>query len=118
MLRMIMLLMATMVMAVSLPPALAFERPFPPDALRGKMTPGYFPDLSIDGKARKLSPSARIFNEENTIDMPGSLRGNDIVVNYTVDATGDIDRIWILTRDEAARKLPTAAEAAARSGSR
>ena len=122
MLRMIMLLMATIFVAAlsaSLsPPALAFERPFPPNALRGKMTPGYFPDLSIDGKARKLSPSARVFNEENTIDMPSSLRGKDIVVNYTVDATGDIDRIWILTRDEAARKVPTAAESAARSGSR
>jgi hypothetical protein len=128
MLRMIMLLMATIFVALltaSLPtPALAFERPFPPNALRGKMTPGYFPDLSIDGKARKLSPSARIFNEQNTIDMPSSLRGKDIVVNYTVDAMGDIDRIWILTRDEAAQKVPTAAEAASaaaaavRSGSR
>ena len=32
----------------ALPPARAFERPFPPNALRGKMTPGYFPDLSSD----------------------------------------------------------------------
>ncbi|SEO21332.1 hypothetical protein SAMN05428959_105387 [Duganella sp. CF517] len=122
MLRMIMLLMATVGVALlgAPPAALAFERPFPPDALRGRMTPGYFPDVGIDGKARRLSPSARIFNQDNTIDMPGSLRGSDIVVNYTVDATGHIDRIWILTRDEAARKLPTAAEAAAagNSGSR
>ena len=127
MLRIITLLMATFLLAASLsPPALAFDRPFPPNALRGKMTPGYFPDVSIDGKARQLSPSARIFNEDNTIDMPASLRGRDIVVNYTVDAMGGIDRIWILTRDEAARKVPTAAEAeaeaaaaaAARSGSR
>ena len=124
MLRIITLLMATLLLAASLsPPALAFDRPFPPNALRGKMTPGYFPDVSIDGKARQLSPSARIFNEDNTIDMPASLRGRDIVVNYTVDAMGNIDRIWILTRDEAALKVPTAAEAeaaaaAARSGSR
>jgi len=117
MLRMITLLGA--LLAAS--PALAFERPFPPNALRGKMTPGYFPDVGIDGKARRLSPSARIFNQENTIDMPSSLRGKDIVVNYTVDATGAIDRIWILTGDEAAQKIPTAAEAAAaaaKSGSR
>jgi hypothetical protein len=116
MLRMITLLMA--LLAAS--PALAFERPFPPDALRGKMTPGYFPDVSIDGKARQLSPSARIFNQDNMIDMPASLRGRDIVVNYTVDAMGNIDRVWILTGDEAAQKIPTAAEAAAavKSGSR
>jgi hypothetical protein len=94
-------------------PALAFERPFPPHALRGKMTPGYAPDVSIDGKARQLSPSSRIFNQDNMIEMPAALRGKDIVVNYTVDGMGYIDRVWILNSDEAAVKRPTAAEAAA-----
>ncbi|MQA21231.1 hypothetical protein [Rugamonas rivuli] len=89
--------------------ALAFERPFPPHALRGKMTPGYFPDVSIDGKPRQLSPAARIFNQDNMIEMPAALRGSDIVVNYTVDMNGNIDRIWILTPEEAAQKLPTPA---------
>ncbi|CAN7708918.1 hypothetical protein [Duganella sp. LjRoot269] len=93
--------------------ALAFERPFPTNALRGKMTPGYFPDVTIDGKVRQLSPAARIFNQDNMIEMPASLRGSDIVVNYTVDGNGNIDRIWILTRDEAAQKLPDAAAVAA-----
>ena len=91
--------------------ALAFERPFPANALRGKMTPGYFPDVSIDGKPRRLSPAARIFNRDNMIEMPAALRGSDIVVNYTVDFQGYIDRIWILTAEEAAQKLPTAADA-------
>lgn len=50
--------------------ALAFERPFPTNALRGKMTPGYFPDVTIDGKVRQLSPAARIFNQDNMIEMP------------------------------------------------
>jgi hypothetical protein len=94
-------------------PALAIDRPFPANTLRGKMTPGYFPDVGIDGKARQLSPAARIFNQDNMIEMPSALRGKDIVVNYTVDGMGTIDRIWILDRDEAAQKLPTAAEAAA-----
>ena len=94
-------------------PALAFERPFPPHALRGKMTPGYAPDVTIDGKARQLSPSSRIFNQDNMIEMPAALRGKDIVVNYTVDGMGYIDRIWILDSEEAAVKRPTAAEAAA-----
>jgi hypothetical protein len=94
-------------------PALAFERPFPPAALRGKMTPGYAPDVTIDGKPRQLSPSSRIFNQDNMIEMPAALRGSNIVVNYTVDGAGDIDRIWILTADEAALKVRTAAEVAA-----
>lgn len=103
MLRLFALLMAGL-LSLS---ALAFERPFPPHALRGKMTPGYFPDISIDGKPRQLSPAARIFNQDNMIEMPAALRGSDIVVNYTVDMNGNIDRIWILTPEEAAQKLPT-----------
>lgn len=82
-------------------------RPFPANALRGKMTPGYFPDLSMDGKARQFAPSARIFNEDNMTEVPASLRGSDIVVNYTVDAMGQINRVWILTKEEAAQTLPT-----------
>ncbi|OFA02600.1 hypothetical protein [Duganella sp. HH101] len=103
MLRLFALLMAGL-MSLS---ALAFERPFPAHALRGKMTPGYFPDISIDGKPRQLSPAARIFNQDNMIEMPAAIRGSDIVVNYTVDMNGNIDRIWILTPEEAAQKLPT-----------
>ncbi|OEZ56196.1 hypothetical protein [Duganella sp. HH105] len=105
MLRLFALLMAGL-MSLS---ALAFERPFPAHALRGKMTPGYFPDISIDGKPRQLSPAARIFNQDNMIEMPAAIRGSDIVVNYTVDMNGNIDRIWILTPEEAAQKLPTSA---------
>jgi len=82
-------------------------RPFPANALRGKMTPGYFPDLAMDGKARQFAPSARIFNEDNMSEVPASLRGSDIVVNYTEDAMGQINRVWILTKEEAAQTLPT-----------
>jgi hypothetical protein len=106
-------LLALLCAALLALPALAFDRPFPPGALRGKMTPGYYPDLTLDGKARKLSPSSRIFNQDNMIEMPAALRGSNIVVNYTVDGAGEIDRVWILTADEAALKVPTAAEAAA-----
>lgn len=76
-------------------------RAFPPTARRGRMTPGYAPDIAIDGKPRQLSPAARIFNEENLTVVPGSLRGKDIIVNYTEDIGGNIDRVWILSREEA-----------------
>lgn len=89
-------------------PALAVERPFPASVLRGKFTPGYFPDITLDGKARQLSPAARIFNEDNRIEMPAAVRGKDLVVNYTVDSMGNIDRIWILTAEEAVQKVPPA----------
>ncbi|SHN42566.1 hypothetical protein SAMN05192549_114107 [Duganella sacchari] len=107
--RLIALLLAVLVTV----PALAIDRPFPSNILRGKFTPGYFPDITLDGKARQLSPAARIFNQDNRIEMPAALRGKDLVVNYTVDGMGNIDRIWILTPEEAAQKVLTAAEAAA-----
>lgn len=85
--------------------ARAEGRPFPPDTLRGKMTPGYYPELLIDGKPRRLAAGARIFNEDNLITVAAALRGSDIVVNYTVNGAGEIERIWILSATEAAQTL-------------
>ncbi len=86
--------------------AVAEDRAFPPEAKRGRMTPGYFPDIILDGKARRLSPAARIFNQDNLVEVPAALRGSDIVVNYTQNADGDIDRVWLLTPEEARQKPP------------
>ena len=98
-------LCAVLMAAITLP-ALA-DRPFPPNAQRGTMTLGYFPAITLNGAARQLAAGARIFNRHNTIDMPASVTGSNIVVNYTEDGMGYIDRVWILTRDEAAQDLPT-----------
>ncbi|WP_374360698.1 hypothetical protein [Pseudoduganella danionis] len=103
MLRTIRLALLLLAGAASLS-AQAFERPFPANAVRGKMTPAYFPEVLIDGKVRQLAPSARIFNQDNLIELPAAIRGSDLVVNYTVDSWGNIDRIWILTAEEAAQK--------------
>ncbi|MTV52318.1 hypothetical protein GM672_06160 [Massilia buxea] len=91
-------------LSIAAVPARADERVFPPEAKRGRMTPGYFPDITLDGKARRLSPAARIFNQDNLVEVPAALRGSDIVVNYTQNADGDIDRVWLLTPDEARQK--------------
>jgi hypothetical protein len=86
--------------------ASALERLFPPITKRGVMSTEAYPVFHIDGKERRLSPGAWIRNENNTIDMPASLRGRKFVVNYTENGEGDIDRVWILTGAEAGRKLP------------
>lgn len=83
--------------------AFAFERPFPEGTRRGKMTPAAYPTVVIDGKTRTLSAGARIWNQNNTIDMPASIGGSNLVVNYTENAQGAIDRVWILTQEEARR---------------
>lgn len=87
-------------------PAWAFERPFPQNVKRGTMTPGTYPEITIDGKARHLSAGSRIWNQRNLIEMPAYLQGSDLMVNYTENAQGEIDRVWILTDDEARQTPP------------
>lgn len=65
------------------------------------MTPAPYPEIVIEGKMRYLSAGARIWNEDNLIQMPASLRGSNLVVNYTENDQGEIDRVWILTTEEA-----------------
>jgi len=81
--------------------ALAFDRPFAPHYKRGSMTPALHPQIIVDGVTRRLSPGARIWNQENLIQTPATIQGNELPINYTENDQGDIDRIWILTPDEA-----------------
>jgi hypothetical protein len=92
--------------AVTAFPAWAFERPFPQNAKRGTMSPAVYPEITIDGETRHLSAGARIWNQNNRIEMPAYLRGSDLAVNYTENAQGDIDRVWILTDSEASHPQP------------
>lgn len=69
------------------------------------MAPANYPEIVIDGQSRQLAPGARIWNANNLIEMPASLRGSDIAVNFTIDAQGAIDRVWILSPDEASEPL-------------
>lgn len=84
----------------------AFERPFPPIAKRGTLSMMNYPAVAIDGRERRLSPGAWIRNERNTIDMPASLAGREFTVNYTENSQGDVDRVWILTPQEARATPP------------
>lgn len=92
-------------------PALAFDRLFPPIAKRGTLSMEDYPVVSMNGKQRQLSAGAWIRNENNTIDMPNSLRGRRFTVNYTENGMGEIDRVWILTAAEAERELPKTPQA-------
>lgn len=83
----------------------AAGRPFPATAKRGTMTPAPYPEIVIDSTLRHLAPGARIWNAENLIEMPAALRGSDFTVNYTENDEGDIDRVWILSDDEAREPL-------------
>ncbi len=86
-------------------PAHAFERPFPQNVQRGTMSPASHPEIVLNGQLRHLAAGARIWNQDNLIEMPASLRGKDLPVNYTENAEGEIDRVWILNADEASQPL-------------
>lgn len=92
--------------AVAAMSAQAFDRPFPPTVKRGVMTPAVSPAIIIDEKTRTMTAGARIWNQDNTIEMPATLRGSKITVNYTEIESGEIDRVWILTEDEAKQAPP------------
>lgn len=87
--------------------AIAFERPFPATAKRGTMSPAVYPTIVIDGTTKRLSAGGRIWNTDNLIQMPATLRNGEYVVNYTETLQGDIDRLWILTPQEAEKPAPT-----------
>lgn len=87
-------------------PAHALDRLFPPQTRRGEMSNVDFPTVKINGTERKLAAGAWIRNENNTIDMPVTLRGRQFVVNYTENPEGDINRVWILSPAEASVPLP------------
>lgn len=82
------------------------ERQFPPGTKRGVLDMSRYPDIRLDGKARYLSPGARIFNNENLLVLPSTLDAPKIIVNYTENTMGDIDKVWILTTAEMPKVLP------------
>jgi hypothetical protein len=88
----------------------ALDRFFPPIAKRGTFSLADFPAVAMDGKVRKLSPGAWIRNENNTTEVPAMLRGREFTVNYTENLEGDIDRVWILSGEEAQKPAPNKAE--------
>ena len=79
-------------------------RQFPAQALRGDLTVLQPPDVKLNDSAARLSPGARIRGTDNMLQMSGSLVGQKLRVHYTVDASGNVNDVWVLTADEAKRE--------------
>lgn len=80
------------------------QRNFPRDALRGALVVVSAPAIELNGAPAKLAPGARIRGQNNMLAMSGSLTGDKLLVNYTLDAQGQVKDVWILTPVEAARQ--------------
>ena len=76
-------------------------RVFPDSAVRGNITFKSPPQIEINGKADRLSPGARIRDEQGMLAMTGALEGKSFVVNFRREAaTGMVHEVWILTAEE------------------
>jgi hypothetical protein len=68
----------------------------------------------LNGKPAQLAPGARIRNEQNLLQLTGPLQGKTFLVHYRLNGFGQIDRVWILTAVEAAKRpWPTTPDEAA-----
>lgn len=87
--------------------AMAAERDFPASTLRGKLAITDYPNVTMNGNVLRLSPGSRIWNAQQLTQIPNSLGTDTYLVNYTLNTQGDIDRVWVLTPDEASQKIET-----------
>lgn len=81
-------------------------RTFPAAALRGEMIVTAPPVITLDGKADRLSPGARIRGPDNLLLMSGALVKQKLVVNYLREGAGNVHEVWILNSEEIKLKRP------------
>lgn len=81
-------------------------RPFPAAALRGELVVTAPPLITLDGKAERLSPGARIRDANNLFVMSGALVNQKLAVNYLRESAGQVHEVWILNSEEIRQKRP------------
>ncbi len=88
-------------------PALAEAqfRTIPADAKRGEIRHAGQMDVEINGKKMRLSPGAQIRDPGNLIVLPGALPAG-APVKYLLDSQDMVQRVWILSPQEAAQPDP------------
>ena len=97
-------LLALLVMAVAAP-AWAQLRTIPKDAKRGELSHVTQNIVSVDGQQMRLAPGALIYAQNNLTIVPSQIPRNSLV-EYTLDRSGELAKVWILTAAEAARPNP------------
>ena len=81
--------------------AMAQLRQIPDTAKRGSIVHIQDTIVEIDGQQMRLSPGAQIRSRDNLFIVPVSLPPG-ATVKYTLDGSGQIHRVWVLTAEEAA----------------
>lgn len=73
---------------------------FPKDALRGELQITQPPEALLNGQAARLAPGSRIRGTNNMLVLSGAVVGQKFSVNYTLDPTGLVMDVWVLTEAE------------------
>jgi len=82
--------------------AQVLHRNFPKTALRGVVAFSSSTEGTLNGKPIRLAPGARIHGVDNMLVMSGALIGQRFAADYTLESTGMLFEVWLLTKDEAA----------------
>ena len=93
-------LVLSILVGIAATPAQAQIRPIPANARLATLKLGVFPDAELNGKAIRLGPGARIYNRDNIIIIPSTLKDVAMVVAYVTGSLGEVVTVWILTDDE------------------
>ncbi|MDO4230520.1 MAG: hypothetical protein Q4D19_00125 [Lautropia sp.] len=75
-------------------------RQFPESTRVGRIRFGQFPEATLNGKAIRLGPGARIISQDNLLVTPGTLHGKSYVVGYITGPADEITTLWLLSDDE------------------
>jgi hypothetical protein len=58
------------------------------------------PVITVDGKADRLSPGARVRDTNNMMVLSGALAGKTLYTVYRRDGVGLVHEVWLLTPQE------------------
>ena len=84
------------------PLASAQVRSIPEDARVGEIRHLQEMVVEIDGTPQQLAPGAQIRDASNRLILPIAIPSGTLV-KYLVDGAGQVQRVWILTPEEAQR---------------
>jgi len=87
------------------PVSMMAVRPMPPGSAKAVMNPPEQGFARFDSKDLPLSAALQIRSPQNLIVQPATLQ-QPVTVRYVVDAGGSVNRVWILTAEEAALPDP------------
>ena len=77
-------------------------RSIPIEARRGQIEHVEDTAIRMSGKKMQLSSGAQIRDTSNRIIQPTAVPSR-VLVKYTLDAEGNVHRVWILTQQEVAQ---------------